>query len=225
MKFFTDNTVRYLEWGYELTNIKKYLKMRVPNYIKEMLIDPAVYELIDSKEYSWVGKIDIEEFLDSLPNNHYFSFDYPSDMNPQYEDLFLMKSYENAEKYTYHPQYITTVQGKFNNYYSYIEWFHKYNDLEPEFLGLGNICKQRSWNTFLKHTIPYIFKYSYTDRIHIYGLCKDAIPKVYQLAKKYRIDISIDQVKWQYYKDSTQRPQHFKFYLIDLIDEGVKFQI
>jgi hypothetical protein len=225
MKFFTDSSVRYLKWPYEITDIQKYLKMKVPNYIKELLIDPGISDLLNSNEYSWVGNINISEFLSKLPKNHYFSFDYPSIINKNCENLFLEKSWKNAKNYCYHPQYIVTVQGKFNNYYNYIEWFHKYNSLEPDFMGVGNILKHRTWNSFLKHTIPYILKNSYANRIHFYGLCKDAIPKIYKLGKKYNKQISLDQQKWQYYNSSIKRPQIFKEYLIDLVDSGVKFTI
>jgi len=224
MKFFTDGSVAFMKWPWWLTNMRKY-KGKVPNYVKEALVDPCVSDLLTSNEYHWVGDINIVEFLNSLPENHFFSFDYPSDMNPKYEDLFLMKSWDNACRYNWHPQYITTVQGKFGQAWNYIEQFHKYNALEPDFLGLGNLCKHRSCNDFIKHTIGYIFKYSYAKRIHIYGLCKDAIPYCYKLAKKFKIDFSIDQEIWQYLRPSKLRAQDFKLYLIDLIDKGVRFEL
>jgi len=181
MKFFTDQ--RW--WPYLLINIKKYRKMRKFKRFKEILVDPGVYDLLENSKYSWEGTINIDEFLNSLPENHFFSWDYPSDMNLAYEDLFIQKSWINAVRFHNHPQYITTVQGKFNNYFNYIYWFHLYNDLDPEFLGLGNMCQHRSLNDFLKHTIPYIFKYSNTKRIHIYGLCKRGIVFAMKMAKRY----------------------------------------
>lgn len=226
MRFFTDNCFgNQLQWPWMLCRIDQYFEIKEYSQWREILIDPGVYELTKADHYSWEGDLNIIEFLEALPENHYFSADYPSDMNLKYENSFIQKSWKNAKKYHNYPQYITTVQGKFNNYFNYIDWFHKYNDLDPEFLGLGNICQHRTWNSFMKHTLPYIFKYAYANRIHIYGLCKDAIPKVFKLSKKYNKEISIDQEKWQFYKKSNHRPQDFKAYLIDLIDLEVEFEI
>lgn len=213
MKFFTDQ--RW--WPYLLINIKKYRKMRKFKRFKEIIVDPGVFDLKNNSEYSWEGSINIDEFLDSLPENHYFSWDYPSDMNLSYEDLFIQKSKLNAEKYHNHPQYITTIQGKFNNYFNYIYWFHLYNDLDPDYLGLGNMCQHRTLNEFLKHTIPYIFKYSNTKKIHIYGLCKQGIIFAMRMAKRYKIDLSVDQEKWQYYQPSKLRPILLCNYLNDIM--------
>ena len=215
MKFFTDQ--RW--WPYLLINIKKYRKMRKFKRFKEILIDPGVFDLKISSIYSWEGSINIKEFLDSLPENHFFSYDYPSDMNLYWENRFIEKSWENAKRYHNYPQYITTIQGKFNNYFNYIEWFHKYNDLETDFMGLGNMCQHRTLNKFLKHTLPYIFKYSNAKRIHIYGLCKRGIPFAAKMAKLYKKELSIDQEKWQYFLPSKLRPILLCNYLNDILKE------
>ena len=198
-----------------MRNFKRY---------NEVIIDPGVYDLKNNPEYSWEGTINIYDFLEGLPDNHYFSFDYPSDMNLKFEDLFIKKSWQNAINYSHCPQYITTIQGKFNNSTNYIKWFHKYNELEPKFMGLGNMCQHRTLNKFLKEVIPYIFKNCIAKRIHIYGLCKRAIPYADKMAKKYKKNLSVDQEKWQFFKTSTLRSMDLNLYLNDLIKKGVEIE-
>ena len=220
MKFFTDKTV---ENDYLLIKIKDYLKLKDFSRWDEILIDPHVYELTKSDEYSWINKINVYDFITSLPSNHYFSLDYPGDMNPQYQREFILKSWINAVSYHQHSQYICTVQFKFNNYWNFVDWFDKYNDLEIKsgILGLGNMCRHSRCNEFMKHALDYAFSHCRHPRIHIYGLCKDAIPYAFKLSQRFKIELSIDQEKWQYFKDSKLRPQDFKIYLIDLIDKGI----
>lgn len=195
MKFFTDKTVIN---DYLLIKIKDYLKLKSFDRWKEIFIDPGVYDLTKSDKYSWEGKINIKEFLDSLPDNHYFTFDYPCDMNEKYTDLFLQKSWDNALKYHKHHQYITTVQFRLNNYWSFVEWFDLYNALpiKSGILGLGNLCRFRTLNQYLKHTLDYAFSCCNHPKIHIYGLCLRAIPYTFNLAKRFNIKLSIDSTKW-----------------------------
>ncbi len=220
MRFFTDQKW----WVYLLINIKKYPKMRSYQRYNEIIIDPGVYDLKDNDKYSWEGKIDIDKFLEKLPENHFFSFDYPSDMNLKFEDLFIKKSWKNALKYSHYSQYITTVQGKFGNINNYIKWFERYNELDSDFMGLGNMCQHRTLNRFLKDVLSYIFKNCNSKRIHIYGLCKKAIPYADKLAKKYKKLLSVDQEKWQYYKVSSLRSKDLNYYLNDLIKKEVEIE-
>ncbi len=217
MKFFTydyGNWKAY-QWPYLILKIKNYLKLKKKDKYSIILIDPGVYELGDSDHFSWEGKIDIDEFLDSLPDNHYFSFDYPGDMNPKFTDIFLKKSWDNAKKYSKHPQYITTVQYRFNNYLSFIEWFDDYNELTmtSNIMGLGNICKQKGCNSFLKHALPYAFKNSKANWIHIYGANLFTIPYIDKLGKMFNKKVSVDNRKWEYYRKSSERPYWFKEYI------------
>lgn len=195
MKFFTDRTVKN---DYLLIKIKDYLKMKDFSRWKEVFIDPGVYELTKSNEYSWVDKINIYDFITSLPDDHYFSLDYPCDMNPKYQREFILKSWINAISYHQHPQYLVTVQFKFNNYWNFVEWFDRYNYLEIKsgILGLGNLCRFRSLTNYIKHAMDYAFSHCNHPRIHIYGLCLKAIPYADKLAKKYNIDFSFDSTKW-----------------------------
>lgn len=237
MKFFTDKTV---ENEYLLIKIKDYLKMEDFSRWDEILIDPGVYELTKSNEYSWKGKINIDNFLDSLPENHYFSWDYPCDMNEVYTKEFLIKSWENAFKFHNHSQYICTVQSKFRNYWNFVKWFDKYNSLEikSRILALGNMCRFRSLNNYIKHTLDYAFSHCNHKRIHIYGLCLKAIPYAYRLSKRFNVELSIDSTNWtraynkklkEKYNNrvgcrSNNRQEFFNKYLKQIQKRGVKLE-
>jgi hypothetical protein len=174
------------------------MKDSTTNKWKEILVDPGVYDLTKDYKFKWEGDINIPDFLNSLPNNHFFSLDLPSDMNLKYKKYFLEKSWQYAQAYCYHPQFIVTVQFYHNDYWSFKENFDKYNDLNIKsgFLGIGNYCKQHFNNEFVKHTLPYIFKNTKWPRLHIYGLAMRIIPIAYNLAKRNNIDLSIDSTKW-----------------------------
>jgi hypothetical protein len=197
MKFFTGRP-EYIDNPYLLIKIGDYLKINDFTRWEEVFIDPGVYELIKSDKYSWEDTLDIREFLDSLPKNHYFAADYPCDMNLQYTDRFLDKSWNNAIRYCNHPQYIVTVQSQFNNYWWFVQWFDKYNKLNIEsgILGLGNSCRIHQLTEFIKHSLDYAFKHCNHPRIHIYGLAMKIIPYAYNLAKRFNIKLSMDSTKW-----------------------------
>jgi len=199
-KFFTDKTVIN---PYLLIKIKDFVRIREkdPSFLeryKEIFIDPGVYDLTKGPKFKWEGTIDIDEFLDSLKPDEYFSWDYPCDMNEKHTDLFLERTWENAQKYCLHPQYIVTVQNRFNNYMSFTKWFNRYNNLEikSEILGLGNICRIFYLTEYIKHSLGYAFRFCKHPRIHIYGLALRNIKFAYNLAKKYGIKLSIDSTKW-----------------------------
>lgn len=232
MKFFTDKTIIN---DYLLIKIKDYLKLKNFSQWKEIYIDPGVYDLTKSPKFSWEGKIDITNFLDSLPKNHYFSCDLPSDMNLRYKKLFLEKSWKYAQMYSYHPQFITTVQFYHNNYWSFKEWFDRYNDLKIKsgILGIGNYCKHHHYNEFIKHTLGYIFKNCRHPKIHIYGLAFRIIPIADKLANKNNIELSIDSTKWTracnselkwsegYNCTSKNRQKFFDVYKKEIENRGV----
>lgn len=194
-KFFTDKSIIN---DYLLIKIKDYLKVKDFSKWKEVFIDPSVYELKKSDKYSFEGKINIHSFLEKLPSNHYFSFDYPSDMNLKYQNLFLKKSWTNALKYNEYSQYIITVQSKFNDFWNFVDCFDKYNNLsiESNILGLGNLCRIKYLTEYLENVLDYAFSNCKHKRIHIYGLNIKAIPLSYELANRYNIKLSIDSTKW-----------------------------
>lgn len=208
MKFFTDKTIKN---DYLLIKIQDYRKMKDFSRWKEVFIDPGVYELAKLDSYSWEDNINIKNFLNSIPKNHYFSADYPGDMLDFREnidnhlrgiltDKFLTKSWDNAIRYCNHPQYIITVQSKFGDCQSFKHWFDKYNDLYLEYgseiMGLGNLCRIITLTKFMKKIIKYAFSKSNFLRIHIYGLGMRIIPYAYRLSKAYGIKLSIDNTKW-----------------------------
>ena len=196
MKFFTDKTVIN---DYLLIKIGDYRKVKDFSRWKEVFIDPGVYELIKEPEYSWFqNNKQIVDFLDSLPSNHYFSLDYPCDMNIFHTDYFLRKSWSNAKRYCIYPHYIVTVQSKFHDYMSFVEWFDKYNalDIKSGIMGLGNICRILQKTQYIKHALPYAFKNCRHPRIHIYGLAFKNIEFTMKLADHYGIELSIDSTKW-----------------------------
>jgi len=203
MKFFTDRTVVN---DYLLIKIVDYWKLKYKNEEtferwKEVFIEPGVYDLTKDCEYSWVTKMSYNfmgQWIKNLPANHYFSWDYPCDMNPQFTDYFLRKSWENALEYSKYPQYIVTVQSKFHDYMSFVEWFDKYNalDIKSGILGLGNICRLFYRDQYIKNTLLYAFKKCRHQKIHIYGLTLRLISYANSLAKKYGIELSIDSTKW-----------------------------
>lgn len=245
MKFFTDRTVKN-DWL--LIKVSQYIKLRNPNRWKEILIDPGVYDLTKSNSYSWEGSIDIKEFLYGIPKNHYFTCDYPGDMLNFRKDIgnhekailsdkFVLKSWENAIKYSGHPQYITTVQFKHNDYYDFTQWFDKYNSLYckdgSQYMGLGNMCRQLYLNEFMKHSLDYAFKHCNFPKIHIYGLGMRSIPYAYKLSKRFNIELTVDSTKWtrpctvelkekcgQFFKHQY-RQEVFDAYMIELEKRGV----
>ena len=225
MKFFTDKTVIN---DYLLIKIGDYRKVKDFSRWKEIFIDPGVYELTKSNEYSWVDDLNIWEFLNVLPPNHYFSWDYPGDMNPSHAELFLQNTWENALKYHHHPNYIVTVQFKFHNYLSFIAWFDDYNalDIVSGILGLGNLCRIHFKDQYIKHVLPYAFKNCNHNRIHVYGLALRLIPFAFKLAYHYGIELSVDNTKWTfmiYEQSEKDRNICFNLYLDKIRKKGVIF--
>ena len=225
MKFFTDKTVIN---DYLLVKIVDYVKMKDKSKWEEILIDPGVYDLTKGFKFSWEGDINIPEFLDSLPGNHYFSCDLPSDMNLKYKKYFLEKSWQYAKAYSYHPQFIVTVQFFHNNYWSFKENFDRYNalNIKSGFLGIGNYCKHHYYNEFVKHSLPYAFKHSNCPRIHIYGCSLRLIPIAYRLADRYGVELSVDSTKWDFYwyerdYERGNRQKAFNWYMDKIKTKGV----
>ncbi|MFX1481204.1 MAG: hypothetical protein ACFFCI_24245, partial [Promethearchaeota archaeon] len=229
---------------YLLIKVQDYLKLRAkkPKFFmkyKEVFIDPGVYELVKSDKYSWEGILDIREFLDSLPPNHYFAADYPCDMNLKFTARFLDKSWTNALKYCWHPHYIVTVQSQFNDYWHFTQWFDRYNNLNivSGILALGNLFGINFLTEFMKHALDYAFSHCNHPRIHVYGLGKNNILHAYKLAKHFKIKLSIDSTKWtrmtcandlRYTEglscSSKNRQKYFDVYLESLESIGIELE-
>lgn len=198
--FFTDDTVQK---KFVLLNIKKILRkgFHKKHPFKILFIDPSVYELRTSKEYSritWFTKENIE----NLPPNTFFSLDYPPDMNTEHTDLFLKKSWKYAKMFQSCPKAIITVQSKFNNYQSFKEAFDRYLKLEIKsgILGMGNFCRIMFTTEFIKKTFRLILTcYKENENIkwiHFYGSALRLIRYIITTFRFEDVIVSFDSTKW-----------------------------
>jgi len=156
-------------------------------------------------------------------------------MNIEFTDIFLRNSWSNAKLFCYHSQYIITVQYEFNNYFKFVYWFSKYNNLKIRsgIMGLGNMCRFPRLNNYIKHSLDYAFLGCTVGRIHIYGLCLDAILYANKLAKRFKIELSIDSTKWTfacnnelkekygYYSKGFNRQEFFDIYIQEIKNRGI----
>lgn len=224
MDYYTDDSVNH---PYILVNFKKYLNNKKQNinwdYIEVIskkynncILDAGVWELKKQDHYSWEKWLDIQDLLDSLPENCLFAGDYPCDMNIKFTNLFLKKSWNNAKKYCGHKNYLTTVQSKFKDFDSFVFWFKRYNNLSIEngVMGIGNLCRIRKYISFLQKTINYAFKNYNHKQLHFFGLCLQGItgirkykgeyfypqckisPSLEQYEQKFNIKSSVDGTNW-----------------------------
>jgi len=240
MKIFTDKSV---ENEYLLIKFTNYKKMTDFSRWKEVFIDPGVYDLTKSNTYLWENKRAyqwMEEFIKNLPKDHYFSWDYPPDMNENYTKYFIKKSWQNANQYCKYSQYIVTVQSKFKNYWNFVEWFDKYNNLKikSEILGIGNLCRIHYLTSYIKHVLDYAFSHCKHPRIHIYGLGFRIIKYANDLAQRFNIHLSIDSTKWTRAVDDKlkeinngyvscrkgTRQMFFDYYLNKLQKKGINIE-
>lgn len=98
--------------NYCLLSIKKYNDKRKEKK-KLFFIDPGVYELVKTNEYSHITEL--HELVPNLKENEYISIDYPCDMNPKYTKEFIEKSYQNNVRYASNLHYICTIQMHFGS--------------------------------------------------------------------------------------------------------------
>lgn len=188
LTFFTDIT----------TNISKFCLLNVKRYEdnrKEQkrinFIDPSVYELKDSKEYSLIDKL---HYLSSgnLATNEFISIDYPCDMNLQFQNEFIEKSIQNNLKYKNNLQYICTIQSKFQNFadfkYQY-EYLEEQIDFSQKIIGIGNLCRIMHTNEFTDNVFKFLNeKQKSIKMIHFYGLGMKLIRKYIPEIEKCSID-------------------------------------
>lgn len=174
------------------------------NY-KKVFLEPEVFILRKQTNYRFDKWLDVNNFLINLPENCYFSLDYPSDMNLNHQHRFITKTHYNIEKYHYSKQYINTVQSLFFNFESFKINFNIVNKIpsKSKIIGLGNIC--RLFNN-KKETIEYILNtFNYIKNninknnynwIHIYGLGLRFIKPYYDILKDSFKTLSFDSTKW-----------------------------
>jgi hypothetical protein len=190
IRFFTDISTNISRFC--LLNIKRYNSPKKLSK-KIIYIDPGVYELKESAEYS---KISLLHELASgrLLENEYISIDYPSDMNEAYTETFIEKSIKNNLRYRDNPKYICTIQFKFEDIKDFVrqfEYLEEQIDFKQKIIGIGNLCRILHPNTFTDEVFEFLLhrkKYTY----HFYGLSL-------KLIKKYLIHFpgcSVDSTKW-----------------------------
>ena len=136
---------------------------------------------------------------DKLRDNEYISIDYPSDMNPKYENLFIAKTNANNSRYFYNPKYILTIQSKwcsfesFKNNFQLNEWILK---TEPKILALGNLCRIMRPNSYTDKVFEFIMsKKHLISRLHVYGMGMRLLRKYGKMLDE-EFEFSIDSTKW-----------------------------
>lgn len=194
MIFFTDITTNVS--SYCLLNVKQYNDIRKANK-KLIFIDPAVYELKLSIEYS---RIDfLHNLVSNLHKNEYISIDYPCDMNPIYSEVFIEKSYQNNVRYADNSHYICTIQSKFHDFNSFI---YESERLRPvwknseKVIGIGNMCRIMNPDSFCDSVFQYITDNFAGKRVHLYGLSLKLIKKYVSMLESHDISVSVDSTKW-----------------------------
>ena len=195
MIFFTDITTNIS--NYCMLNVKKYNDKRKLNK-KIVFIDPSVYELKNSAEYSMLPLLHILA-NSKLPKNEFISIDYPCDMNQYYEGTFIEKSYYNNVNYATNNQYICTIQCKFGNFNSFVYQSERLRDIweiEKKIIGIGSLCCILHTNLFTDKVYQYIADNFQNKKVHIYGMPLRHIRKYIRLLDRNDIQLSADSTKW-----------------------------
>lgn len=162
-----------------------------------VFIDPAVYELKNSNEYSNITYMYSLINEGKLRENEYLSIDYPNDMNLQYQDEFIQKSIENNLKYLENEKYICAIQYKFQDYEDFLKQFNFLYfkvDSDHKIIGLGNLCRIMNPNQYTDRVFNYISEYS-GKWLHIYGLSLKCICKYLPNLTNWD-NVSVDSTKW-----------------------------
>ena len=191
--FFTDFNTKISNFC--LLNIKDYKKRLSKNKFI-YFIDPGVYELKDSAEYSKI------ELLHELANgklleNEWISIDYPCDMNEAYTETFIEKSIKNNLRYKNNPQYICTIQFKFQDFKDFkyqFEYLEEQIDFSKKIIGIGNLCRIMKPNLFTDEVFEFLKEkyYEYDYYFHFYGLSLSLIKKYLHVFKC----CGVDSTKW-----------------------------
>lgn len=200
MLFFTDYQTKINQ--YLLCNIKAY-PQKIRKYHKLIFIDPSVYELKNSIEYS-----NIDYMLNLLDNQvldktEFISIDYPSDMNLNYEAQFIEKSIALNLKYKNHPNYIHTIQFKFKDYKDFnyqFDYLKSQIDFSSKIVGIGNLCRiLGAKNKFVKQiTQKLCIEAKNLKWLHLYGLGMRLIKTMINPIQKANpnLIISVDSTKF-----------------------------
>jgi hypothetical protein len=197
MKFLTD--IKTDISNFCLLHIDRYNDKRKQNK-KLCFIDPGVYNLKKNIEYPQFELLHYLAAGNLLPNE-YISIDYPSDMNPEFEDYFVQETIRNNLRYADNPQYINTLQYKFCIFNSFVANF---NHLKPLFwnknkiVGFGNLCRILYPNEYTDKVFAFIREnMSGIKQIHFYGLGLRVVKKYFPMFSSNQLQkISLDNTKW-----------------------------
>lgn len=166
-------------------------------------IDPSVYELKDSNEYSNIELLKTLSNAGNLKENEYISIDYPNDMNPLYSDLFIQKTMLYNRLYASNPNYIATLQFKFKDIEDFklrFEELSQFVDMKSKIIGIGNLCRIMSNCDFIEKVFDFLYNQileKSINWIHFYGLSKRVIEVCINKFKDIKnIVISTDSTKW-----------------------------
>ena len=208
MLFFTDITTNVSNFC--LLHISKYYDCRKKRK-KLVFVDPGVYELKKSNEYSHRDLLHkLASGYIQMQSNEFISIDYPCDMNPKFSYEFIQKTYENNVRYAHNSQYICTVQSNFLDFPSFLFNMNRTKYIwsnSNKILGMGNLCRLIRWsnnpesNSYkIKLYLDKVFYYLVShadliDKIHFYGIgiqmIREYIPKINRL-----MEITIDSTKF-----------------------------
>ncbi len=211
MKFYTDITTNASNLCLlHINKWKKYLKIQ--NTKKEILLDPGVYELKKSNEYSHVKMLHKLADYRVMPEWFHMSIDYPQDMNPKYGKEFIQKTNTNNYDYFENPHYLTTLQfnvtmknfraveGDFNSFK--LAWDINKSLMFGKWLGVGGLCRFYAHTSkaklFLTKIAKWIVKHKdvgFTN-VHFYGLGLESIRIIAPILDKAGIEWSTDSTKW-----------------------------
>jgi hypothetical protein len=163
-----------------------------------LMIDPGVYELKKSPEYSRIDEL--HALVPTLGPGEFISIDYPCDMNEAYTDLFIKKTYDNNMRYKDEMRYICTVQSRLQDFDSFKEEWYKLEDIWmqcPKIIGIGNLCRIMKPNEFTDNVFDFIIKHVGASRwIHVYGMALRIIKKYVPMMEKAGLKVSVDSTKW-----------------------------
>lgn len=195
--FFTD--INTNASNYCLLNIKSYHNKK--KFKKKVCyVDPSVYELVESDEYSKVDFMHVLLERDLLRENEYISIDYPCDMNEELTDLFIQKSFDNNWKYRYNLKYICAIQSKFRDYKDFVKQTERLQGVwrgRNKIIGIGNLCRIMRPNSFSNNILRYIRNNLIKYRIHFYGLSLKVIKSShFRSLLNHGACVSVDSTKW-----------------------------
>jgi len=186
---------------YKLFKIHDY---NPPYKEKAIFIDPGVYELKNGPEYSKIDEM-YELIEAGLPDNTWISIDYPCDMNLDYTDLFIEKTYKHNIRFADEPQYICTPQTEMANIDSFYKEFERTRHIwerDYKIVGLGNICRlfgkgvNEVYRPYTNKVLSYVVDNMKGKWVHVYGAPRWLIKEWKIPLSTHGIKFSVDSTKW-----------------------------